>query len=114
MQIREYLRQDGSSPFAQWFAKLDSQAAAKVTTALYRLGAGNTSSVKWFSGLGEHRIDWGPGYRIYLLQEGSEWILLLGGGTKRTQSADIERARLLAREYRNRKKMERGFHGTHT
>jgi putative addiction module killer protein len=63
---------------------------------------GNTSNVKWFSGIGEYRIDWGPGYRIYLAQDGADLIVLFGGGTKRRQQADIERAKALA-EYETRK-----------
>src|SRR3546814_2204296 len=43
-------------------------AAAKVATAVLRMEMGNTSSVKWFGGIGEYRIDWGPGYRIYLMR----------------------------------------------
>ncbi len=46
--------------------RFDPHAAAKVTTAKIRLELGNTSSVKWFDGMGEYVIDWGPGYRIYL------------------------------------------------
>lgn len=63
---------------------MDVHAAAKVTVALARLELGNTSRVKWFDGIGEYRIDWGPGYRIYLAQEGKALIILLGGGTKKT------------------------------
>jgi putative addiction module killer protein len=48
---------------------------------------GNTSSVKWFSGIGEYRIDWGPGYRIYLAKAGDDLIILLGGGTKKASEA---------------------------
>lgn len=103
MQVREYLREDGSAPFKIWFDGLDHQAAAKITVALVRLECGNTSNIKWFSGLGEYRIDWGPGYRIYLLKDGDHLIVLLGGGTKRQQQRDIEKAKKLLKEYRSRK-----------
>jgi DNA-binding phage protein len=56
---------------------------------------GNTSNVKWFSGIGEYVIDWGPGYRFYLAKDGDSLIVLFGGGTKRRQQADIERAKAL-------------------
>jgi len=46
MKIVEYLATDGSSPFQEWFDDLDSRAAAKVTTALIRMGMGNTSNVE--------------------------------------------------------------------
>jgi putative addiction module killer protein len=77
---------------------LDSQAAAKVATAVMRLATGDTSNVKWFGGIGEHRIDWGPGYRIYLAQDGARLIVLFGGGTKRRQQADVARAEELHAE----------------
>ena len=51
--VVEYVREDGSIPFSEWFDQLDPEAAAKVAAAQVRLSQGNTSSVKWFSGLGE-------------------------------------------------------------
>ena len=98
----EYVREDGSNPFRAWFDRLDSQAAAKVATAVMCLATGNTSNVKWFGGIGEYRIDWGPGYRIYLAQDGAQLIVLFGGGTKRRQQADVARAKELHAEYRAR------------
>jgi putative addiction module killer protein len=101
--VEEYIRPDGSSPYADWFNGLDAQAAAKVVTAKLRMEVGNTSNVKWFSGIGEYMIDWGPGYRIYLAKDGDSLIVLFGGGTKRRQQADIERAKALHAEYKGRK-----------
>ena len=104
IKVEEYLRLDGTSPYKIWFDDLDVQAAAKVVTAKLRLELGNTSSVKWFAGIGEYVIDWGPGYRIYLGKDGDALIILFGGGTKRGQQKDIERAKLLHAEYKARKK----------
>ena len=104
MKIKEYVRADGSIPFSKWFNRLNAQAAAKVALALARLEQGNTSNIKWFKGLGEYRINWGPGYRIYLVQEGSELIILFAGGTKKNQQKDIEKAVELLQEYKARKK----------
>lgn len=60
MIVQEYIREDGSSPFRLWFDDLDSQASAKVATAIVRMELGNLSNVKWIGGgLGEYRIDWG-------------------------------------------------------
>ena len=64
---------------------------------------GNISNVKWFAGIGEYVIDWGPGYRIYLAKDGESLIVLFGGGTKRRQQANIARARALHAEYKARK-----------
>lgn len=55
--------------------------------------------------MGEYVIDWGPGYRIYLAKDGSTLIVLFGGGTKRGQRCDIDRAKELLAEYKARKKM---------
>jgi putative addiction module killer protein len=68
-----------------------------------RLESGNTSAVKWLGVVGEYRIDWGPGYRIYLAKGGADLVILLGGGTKKRQSRDIERAKGLWSEYKARK-----------
>lgn len=104
MTIEEYIRDDGSCPFRIWFDKLDVQAAAKVATAIVRLELGNLSNVKWIGGgLGEYRIDWGPGYRLYLTSDGDELTILFVGGTKKRQQADIDRATLLMAEYKGRK-----------
>jgi len=104
LRIEEYLREDGSSPYQVWFDRIPAQAAAKVATAILRVAAGNMSSIKWFSGLGEIRIDWGPGYRVYLLRDGETLMVLLGGGTKASQRKDIEQAKMLLVEYKKRKK----------
>ncbi len=104
LRVEEYVREDGSIPYREWFETLDSQAAAKVTVAVVRLSMGNTSNVKWFDGMGEYRLDWGPGYRVYLAKDGEQLIVLFGGGTKKKQQADIVRAKALHTEYKERKK----------
>ncbi len=104
ISVVEYVREDDSSPYQVWFDTLDAQAAAKVATAKLRLELGNTSNVKWFAGIGECVIDWGPGYRIYLAKDGVALIILFGGGTKKGQQADIDRAKALHEEYKARKR----------
>jgi putative component of toxin-antitoxin plasmid stabilization module len=66
IKVEEYVRGDASIPYKQWFDGLTHQAAAKVAVAKLRMELGNKSSIKWFGGMGEYVIDWGPGYRIYL------------------------------------------------
>jgi len=105
IQVDEYVRESGDGPYRQWFARLDAQAAAKVTVSLLRLSQGNTGALKSLSsGLSEMRIDWGPGLRIYLAQDGDALVVLFGGGTKRSQQADIVKARALLAEYKDRKR----------
>lgn len=104
IRVLEYLREDLSSPYQKWFDTLSPQAAAKVAVAKVRMELGNTSNIKWFEGLGECRIDWGPGLRIYLARDGERLIVLFGGGDKSTQKADIRKARDLLDEYKARKR----------
>ena len=82
-EVKEYLSEDGSSPFADWFDRLNVQAALKVNTYLTRVGNGNLSNVKSVgSGVHECVIDWGPGYRVYLGKDGEKLIILLGAVRK--------------------------------
>ena len=106
IRVEEYLREDGSSPYQSWFDRLASQAAAKVATAIVRVASGNTGSIKWFAGLGEIRIDWGPGYRVYLARDGETLVVLFGGGTKASQSKDIAQAKKLLTDYKARKRAQ--------
>jgi putative addiction module killer protein len=102
IRVVEYVDELGRNPFRRWFEDLDAPTAAKVTVALIRIEKGNLASLKSLGGgLFEHRIDWGPGYRIYLGRKGSELMVLLGGGTKRRQNDDIEAARELWRIVKN-------------
>ena len=73
-----------------------------MTVAKLRMTLGNTSSIKWFDGMGEYGIDWGPGYRIYLAKEGETLIVLFGAGTQRAQQRDIDKAKAWLVEYKAR------------
>jgi putative addiction module killer protein len=106
VDVVEYVRADGSIPYKTWFDRLDTQAMVKITVARARLELGNMSNVKWFDGIGECVIDWGPGYRIYLARDGKALLILFGGGMKRRQQADIDRAKALFAEYKARKSVE--------
>jgi putative addiction module killer protein len=103
-EVLLYEDQRGHSPFADWFDVLDRQAAAKVTIAVERLRRGNLSNVKGVGGgVQECRIDWGPGYRLYLGRDGDRLVILLTGGTKRRQDTDIDRAKGYWSDYKTRK-----------
>jgi putative addiction module killer protein len=102
--VREYLAPDGKSPFGVWFNNLNAQAAAKVSVALARLENGNFSNVKGVgAGVFEYRIDFGPGYRIYLGKDGDQLVILLAGGTKKRQQSDIEHTQAYWQDYKRRK-----------
>ena len=85
--------------FAQWLDGLrDVRARARVQIRIERLAAGNAGDVEPVGeGVSELRIDYGPGYRVYFKRHGREVVILLAGGDKRTQSADIKTALRLAR-----------------
>jgi putative addiction module killer protein len=106
MRVLELVGPDGTSAFGRWFESLDVFAAAKVVAATLRMERGNLASIKWFRGIGEYRIGSGPGYRIYVARETADTMLLLGGGTKKTQWRDVERSLALWDEYKRRKGKE--------
>jgi putative addiction module killer protein len=104
MRIVEYETASGESPFGRWFDNLNAPAAAKVTTALIRIGQGNTSNVESVgAGVYENKIDFGPGYRLYFGFDGKELVVLVGGGSKKQQSKEIEIAKTHWQEYKQRK-----------
>lgn len=104
VRVREYLEANGSSPYGRWFDKLNAHAAAKVATALYRLGEGNFSNVEGVgSGVFEYRIDFGPGYRIYFGKDGEAVVILLGGSAKKRQQQAIDAAVTAWKDYKQRK-----------
>jgi putative addiction module killer protein len=104
MEIREFLDDQGRSPFGLWFKGLDSMAAVKVTAAITRMSLGNLSNAKGVGeGVLEYRIDYGPGYRIYFGRDGDRLIILVAGGTKKRQQADIKMAHKRWADYRKRK-----------
>lgn len=85
--------------FAQWLDGLrDLRARARVQARVERLASGHAGDVKPVgSGVSELRIDYGPGYRVYFIKRGTAVVILLAGGDKRSQSADIKLALRLAR-----------------
>src|SRR5881396_1994954 len=91
-EVREYT-EAGRSPFAEWFDALDAVTATRVDRYIRRLEAGNFGSAKPLrEGVFELRLDFGPGYRVYFGRDGQTVIVLLGGGSKRRQDADIAAA----------------------
>lgn len=94
--------------FETWLRKLkDAGGKARILRRLDRLAQGNPGDVRPIGkGLSELRLDVGPGYRVYYLQDGNTLILLLCAGDKSTQQKDIDRAHELATQWRADKKDE--------
>ena len=87
--------------FDRWLRKLkDREARLRILERVDRLVHGNPGDTKPVGhGVSELRLTYGPGYRVYYLQDGDNLILLLRGGDKSTQQADIDRAHQLADEW---------------
>ena len=85
--------------YARWFlALMDRTARARIDVRIRRLSLGNAGDAKPVgAGVSELRIDHGPGYRVYFVQRGQTLIVLLAGGDKSSQSADIRTALELSR-----------------
>jgi len=84
--------------YRKWFARLkDGRAKARIDIRIRRLALGNAGDAKPVgAGVSELQITYGPGYRVYYIDIGSETIILLAGGNKSSQSADISKAKELA------------------
>jgi putative addiction module killer protein len=94
--------------FSEWLDKLrDERARAKIIVRVRRLSLGNFGDVKQVGeGVGELRVDYGPGYRVYFARHGAQLIVLLCGGDKSSQVSDIKSAKAMA------KKLKEGSDGS--
>ena len=94
-----------TTTFSKWLDGLhDIRARAKVLVRVERLRAGNAGDTKPVGeGVSEMRINYGPGYRVYYKRHGRNWIILLAGGDKDSQTRDINTALRLARNLEARK-----------
>lgn len=104
MEVLRYLTESGKDVVGQWLADLhDAHAKARIAARIARLAVGNFGDCKPLrDGVSELRIDWGPGYRVYFAMSGRHCVLLLCGGDKRKQAADIKRAVEYWRDYKRR------------
>jgi putative addiction module killer protein len=91
-----------TATFAKWLRGLrDMQGRARIQMRLDRIERGLFGDVKPVGdGISELRIDYGPGYRIYLIQRGQVMVILLCGGDKGTQPRDISAAKIMAADWK--------------
>ncbi|HVV91826.1 MAG TPA: type II toxin-antitoxin system RelE/ParE family toxin [Hyphomicrobiales bacterium] len=89
-----------TAEFRKWIDGLrDRRAVRKIVQRIVRIEAGLIGDAKFFDGIGELRIDFGPGYRIYFVKYGNLVVILLCGGDKSSQERDIKRAIAMAKEF---------------
>lgn len=104
LTVEHYLREDGTNPFDEWIRGLDNTTKVKIVRRIDRFILGNLGDYKHVrEGVFEARLDFGPGYRLYFLRDGSKIIVLLCGGDKGTQGRDIDRAVDFLRDYHSRR-----------
>ena len=94
MEVRQ------TEAFSTWLGDLnDDRARVKIQARIDRLALGNLGDVAPVGeGVSEMRVHYGPGYRVYFVQRGDVLVILLCGGTKRTQAKDIKQAKQLAED----------------
>lgn len=96
------MRIETTSGFDEWLRSLkDSKGKTRIVARIRQCGlagrpVGDINTVG--EGVSELRIHYGPGYRVYFAQKGDILMLLLAGGSKRSQQSDIERARSILNE----------------
>ena len=105
IRVVHYITEDGTDHFDRWLRMQNAQVRARVQTRIDRIELGNFGDHHGVgSGVFELRLNFGPGYRIFYGRDGDELVILLGGGSKRRQSQDIEMAQAHWRAYRREKR----------
>lgn len=100
--IEYYITDTGKVPFEEWLEDLDKPIRAIIRARLARIMLGNFGdchSIQGAHGISEIRFDVGAGYRVYYGKQGNTVIILLIGGSKRTQTRDIEKAKRYWQDY---------------
>ena len=103
-EIRHYLTRNDKDLYAEWRREIrDTRARIAIDRRINRIEIGNFGDHRFCrDGVWELRIDVGPGYRGYYAIAGTKVVLLLCGGDKRTQDADIDRAYEYWRDWQGR------------
>jgi len=112
--IKNYQTDEGQEPFKEWFSHLkDNKAKVAITKRLERVELGNLGFCnKVGEGVLELKVDIGPGYRVYLGQDGRVLVILLCGGDKHRQNENIALAKEYWADYKLRKQEGEKRHGS--
>ncbi len=102
--VKEYLTTEGRNPFRSWLEDLkDIKAQCIIDAKIINIRRGNFGNYKAIgNGVMEFKIDYGPGYRIYFGFDGNVLVILLCGGTKKTQDKDIRKSHEFWDDYKGR------------
>jgi putative addiction module killer protein len=105
IELIRYQQEDGREPDTEWFRSLrDRMAKARIEARLRQIESGNLGDCKPAGeGVTELRVHVGAGYRVYCGQRGQQWVILLCGGDKDSQTTDIARAKALWADWKRRK-----------
>jgi putative addiction module killer protein len=105
-EVRIYRLPDRREPYSFWFDRLrDERARQKIQARIARIRLGNLGQTRSLGeGVHELKIDYGPGYRVYFGEDGPTIVILLCGGDKRTQNADIRAAKTYWAQYKQEKR----------
>ena len=104
MRLLRYRTTDGHVPYSEWLGDLNDSTAGRVSAYVDRMRLGNFGrSEPVGQGVSELKLDFGPGYRVYYIRDGQTVVILLCGGDKGSQRADIRQAQEFAADYRRRK-----------
>jgi putative addiction module killer protein len=101
-QVWIYEAESGRLPYREWLLALkDRRAREVIVSRIARVRSGNLGSVRSVGdSVFELKVNHGPGYRVYFGQDGNEWVILLCGGDKSTQDADIKKAKTYWADYK--------------
>ena len=103
-ELRRYRTPEGKMPLSEWLNDLDVNTGDRISVYIERMKVGNFGNSRSVGeGISELKIDFGPGYRVYYLLDGSSVVVLLCGGDKGSQQKDIRLARQFATDYWRRK-----------
>lgn len=103
IEVLEYVTEDYKKPYSEWYNSVrDARTRLILARRIAGLKRGNLGDFKVFDTLLELRIDYGPGYRIYCGKKGKTFVILLCGGTKRTQNQDIRTAQAYWKDHQAR------------
>jgi putative addiction module killer protein len=106
IELLEYLTEDGENPFHKWLISLkDRSVRARIRVRLNRVRLGDFGDCKPVGkGVSELRVDYGPGYRVYYGKSGMTIVILLCGGSKKSQSRDVQLAQAYWADFQRRTK----------